>query len=90
MEGDEFLVVTHKEASIITATAFCISTTMSVSVVRSVCLMTMPLIAIVSVLQTNSVLQSVSADIVTVLMAKCMTIGHAGDVTALQTEFDKK
>ena len=45
--------------------------------------------AMVSVCQTHSVLQSVSANIVTVLIARCMAIGHARDVTALQTEFKK-
>ena len=54
-----------------------ISTTISVLGVCFVCLMTMSFTPIINVCQTNSVLQSVSADIVTVLFARCMTMVHA-------------
>ena len=66
------------------------STTIPVLVVRFISRVGVAFTAMVSVRQIHSVLQSVSANIVTVLIARCMTIGHARDATALQTEFDKK
>ena len=77
-------------ANIATTTVFYTSTAISVLVVRFVSHVSMSFTAMVSVCQIHSVLQSVSANIVTVLISRCMTIGHARDATAVQTEFDKK